>query len=197
MKTIDPSNAAVAQADITTQAVQAAQDEAAIKNAAKRQAERQAKFDAWVDPEAMVHRRALNDLKAIESLWALRASGNAVTQTPIPPPEELPKELRGQSPSTIRAMLRGNPDWEKKVKAHQELEASRGGFREKYPELFGIDDAKERKKWDKIEIKPDHMAGPRPFRLGPSENALEACRLIMKAAEPEPKSWWQRALRLK
>ena len=164
MKPLEPSNAAIAHADIISE-VRAAQDQAELINAAVRQAHRQEKYTAWIDPEAMIHRKALNDLKAMESLWALRAAGQAVTQTPLPPEAELPKECRGQSPSTIRAMLRGNPEWEKKVKAHQEVEASNGGFREKYPELFGLDDAAARRKYDKITTKVDNMAGAVPFRV--------------------------------
>lgn len=136
------------KADILGISIESAQGEAEIKNAAIRQAERQQKYDAWKDPEGMAYRKAIHEKGALESLWALRDSGNCVIPFPIPPEDQLPKECRGQQPSTIRSMLRGHSEWRAKMDAHAAL-AQRGQdtkskLQESHPELFGIDYTKLR-----------------------------------------------------
>ncbi len=152
--TSNPSSV-VDVADANVMAVQQAQDLAAIKNAAKRQAERQAKYEVWSDPEAMQYRKILHEKEAFESLQRLKASGNYVLQPPVPSDADLPKELRGQQPSTIRAFLAGNPDWQKKSAAYRDeiekKELRRNELRKLYPEMFGISAEKERKE---LEDKP-------------------------------------------
>lgn len=139
----------ISEIDGVSQRIQEAQDLAELKNAAKRQAERNEKMQAWQDPDAMAYRKMLNDKRAFESLQEMKLSGNCELPTPLPPESELPKEMRGQQPSTVRAWLRGNPDWEQRVKVHREAaeaKASRGiVLRQKYPEMFGIDDTMARR----------------------------------------------------
>jgi hypothetical protein len=160
MKPIDPVNAAVAQADTITQAVQAAQDQAAIMNAAKRQADRQAKMDVWQDPEVMAYRQALSVKNGIESLWALMDAGQMRIQPPIPPDSELPPHMRGQSPSTIRRMMEHEPNraWDKAVEKHKKLIEERRAARDDHPELFGIDFTKLRRQ---VEAGKTLAADPR------------------------------------
>lgn len=148
------------QADTILQQVQAAQAEAAIKNAAIRQAERQAKMDAWQDPEIMQHRHAVHIKGAIESLWSLREAGQCEVQPPVPPDSELPKHMRGQQPSTIRAWLRGNPEWQKKLEAHKLLEEEKHNLRGKHPELWGINFSEVRKE------KPVKLGDEHKVQLG-------------------------------
>lgn len=124
--------------------VQQAQQQAEILNAAKRQAERQEKYEAWSDPEAIQYRKLLHEKKSFESLMALKVSGAFAENhsDPIPPDSELPKEMRGQQPSTIRAWMRGNPRYEKKIDEHRKSiaakDADRLVLKKKYPELFGL-----------------------------------------------------------
>ncbi|MES2347847.1 MAG: hypothetical protein V4641_09800 [Pseudomonadota bacterium] len=131
----------IAEAKILAPSVESAQREAETRNAAKRQAERQAKMDAWQDPEAMAYRKAVHEKGAIESLWELRANGQCAIDrdVPVPPDSELPKHMRGQAPSTVRAFLRGSADWKAKVEAHAKANESKAKIQEQYPELFGID----------------------------------------------------------
>ncbi len=88
--------------------VQAAQELAAIKNAAIRHEERMAKYRAWVTPEAIAERKKRHEEEAAAALeqgMAMRrAAGLPDEDEPIP--EVLPTYMKGQSPSTIRAMLR-------------------------------------------------------------------------------------------
>ncbi len=131
----------IAESNALAPSVESAQREAETRNAAKRQAERQAKMDAWQDPEAMAYRKAVHEKGAIESLWDLRANGQCAVDinVPIPPDSELPPHMRGQQPSTVRAFLRDNGDWKKKVEAHCKANEGKAAIREKYPEMFGID----------------------------------------------------------
>ncbi len=131
----------IIEANILAPSVESAQREAETRNAAKRQAERQAKMDAWQDPEAMMYRKALHEKGAMESLWAMRRDGECAVDrdVPIPPDSELPAHMRGQAPSTVRAYLRGSADWKAKVEAHAKAAEGKAAIREKYPEMFGID----------------------------------------------------------
>ncbi len=140
----------VSEASILAPSVQSAQREAETRNAAKRQAERQAKMDAWQDPEVMAYRKAMHEKGAIESLWSMRRNGECAIDrdVPIPPDSELPVHMRGQQPSTVRAFLRGNDEWTKKVAAHAKGEEVKDKVRDKYPELFGIDFADARRDVD-------------------------------------------------
>ncbi len=137
----------IAEANILAPSVESAQREAETRNAAKRQAERQAKFDAWKDPEVMAYRKAVHEKGAIESLWGMRATGECAADrdVPIPPDSELPKHMRGQAPSTVRAFLRGSAAWEAKVDAHKKAVEAKALAREKYPEMFGLDFARIRR----------------------------------------------------
>lgn len=146
MKDLEP-NSIVSEAG--TIAGQNAQTEMEIRNASIRQAERQAKIDAWQDPEAMAYRKAVHDKGAMESLWALREAGQCEADTPLPDDAELPSYMRGQQPSTVRAWLRGQPNWRAKIKAHQEAaeikRTATRNIKEKHPELYGIDFTKLRR----------------------------------------------------
>jgi hypothetical protein len=84
--------------------VQEAQMKAEMKNAAIRRAERKAFHDEWVKPEAIAKRREENETASAASLASLRSIVGELE--PIPPRETLPKHLRDQSDSTIRAFLR-------------------------------------------------------------------------------------------
>ena len=175
MKPIDPVNAAVAQADTITQAVQAAQDQAAIMNAAKRQADRQAKMDVWQDPEVMAYRQALSVKNGIESLWALMDAGQMRIQPPIPPDSELPPHMRGQSPSTIRRMMEHEPNraWDKAVEKHKKLIEERRAARDDHPELFGIDFTKLRRQ---VEAGKTLAADPRAKDHTAADDAVTGTR---------------------
>jgi hypothetical protein len=175
----------LAEANQVLQSVQAAQQEAAIKNAAIREAERTAKMAAWQDKETMTLRHALHNKGAIESLWCLRESGQCTVESnmPIPPQEELPKSLRGQAPSYVRSMLRGNKEWEQKVKDHQKAEEEKHGLRGKHPELFGINFSK---------VRQDN-----PVTLGDEHKVRTGKHLIVKTAEgkiaaaPAPEAYYE------
>lgn len=79
-----------------------------LRNAMKRHMERMARFAAWVTPEAVKDRREAYEKAAVEALEL----GKSLARTfePIPVPDPLPKEMIGQSPSTIQAMLRHKRD---------------------------------------------------------------------------------------
>ncbi len=169
----------VDHADANVMAVQQAQDLAAIKNAAKRQAERQEKYELWSDPEAMEYRRILHAKESFESLRALKVSGQCVLQCPVPPDSELPKHLRGQQPSTLRKLLAGDPEWEKKVAAHEKtfekVESRRDILRKKYPELFGITAAVERQELEGKSIDDYRIGTGKPaFTIKDGKAAPEA-----------------------
>lgn len=109
-----PPAAIVEKADAVLREVRLAQERAEIENAAKRHQERMAKYQAWVQPEAIETRRlehaaaaaaALEKAQAM-SRYAREALGMPLEDPPLPPEAELPKEMRGQAASTIRAMLR-------------------------------------------------------------------------------------------
>ena len=140
------------KADVLGLAVQAAQREAEIKNAAIRQAERNEKMAAWQDPDAMRHRAILHEKASFESLMALKAAGQCAIQPPLPPLDQLPPHMRNQQPSTIRAWMRGHPEWNGKFKeqykAEEQKRARQQELRRKYPEMFGISDAAQRAIWD-------------------------------------------------
>lgn len=161
-----PDHAHVMKADVLGLAVSAAQQEAEIKNAAKRQAERQAKFDAWIDPEAMTSRRILNDLKAFKSLLAIKDAGGMALPVPLPSDDQLPKHMRGQQPSTVRAWMARHPDWKDWCtdfkKKYDKQDKDRVNHKLKYPELFGLDDAEARAEWLPPETKEVTRV---PFRI--------------------------------
>lgn len=94
----------VIQADALSLEVQKGQRLAEAKNAAKRHAERQAAYDAWKDPEEMAKRKAASDEAAAASLAYLNSMLEPEEEIPIPDP--LPPEMVGQSPSTIKKMLK-------------------------------------------------------------------------------------------
>lgn len=101
---LDQPNAIIQEADSMARKVQEAQEMAAIKNAAKRHAERMAKYRAWVDPEAIARRREQHEREAAAALAATKAALGTTEEEPIP--DDLPPHMRGQSPSTIRKMLK-------------------------------------------------------------------------------------------
>ncbi len=135
-------------ADANVLAVQQAQELAAIRNDAIRQAERTEKLEAWQDPDAMANRKMLNDRQAFLSLQALKAAGECELETPLPADSELPKHMRGQQPSTVRAWIRSSPEWHKRVREHRDAavkKAERAVYlRKKYPEMYGLDDTDAR-----------------------------------------------------
>lgn len=87
----------------------AAQSEAEIKNAIKRHRARMAMYNDWVKPEAIALRWKEHE-EAAER--ALKAAGPPRELLPVPDP--LPVHMKGQSPSTIQAMLRSG--WEPEPK---------------------------------------------------------------------------------
>ncbi len=166
MKDLDSSTSIVDVADAKLLAVQQAQELAAIKNASIRQAERQEKMELWSDPDAMAYRLILHNKKAFESLQSMKRDGHYKVQVPLPPESELPKEMRGQQPSTVRAWMATEPKYYNYFKSSvEELETKekrRQELRLKYPEMFGIDDSSARQEW-----KPDDKPKDKklPFKI--------------------------------
>jgi hypothetical protein len=66
----------------------------------RRHVDRMAKFKAWVDPEAIKLRREQHEKAAAAALIKVH------DRVLLPVPDPLPPEMRGQSASTIQAMLR-------------------------------------------------------------------------------------------
>lgn len=145
--------------DVLGIAVANAQAEAEITNAMKRQAERHEKMELWQDPELMILRKAKHEKGAIESLLILQANGQSVAKPPLPPDSELPPEMRGQQPSTVRAWMASKPKYAEAFKHAVTLEDARQTARndllKRYPELGGIDFQLERKK-AKVEFGEEH-----------------------------------------
>ncbi len=109
----------IIQDESMSMAVQEAQLKADLKNAAKRHAERMEKYTDWVKPEEIAKRWAKHEegaaaalaLAKSESAAAREALGLPAEDPPLPDEKDLPKHMRGQSPSTIRAMLRQEKGW--------------------------------------------------------------------------------------
>ncbi len=104
----------VEKADMLRREIRLAQERAEIENAAKRHQHKMAQYQAWSEPEAVNQRRIAHEEAAAAALakaqamskHAREALGMPLEDPPLPPEAELPKEMRGQAPSTIRAMLR-------------------------------------------------------------------------------------------
>jgi len=172
----------VAKADALLD-VQKAQQEAALKNAAKRQQERQEKQEAWSDPDAITYRMILHQKKSFESLQSMKAAGQCVIQVPLPPESEWPKEWRGQQPSTIRAMMGQDSKYRASFREYAEKtqakDERRNHLREKYPEMFGIDDEQARKRWKPDPEAKDQTKGGFTVKEGAGSTA-------QLAQKPEP-----------
>ncbi len=65
---------------------------------------RMARYAAWVTPEAIKERRELFEAEAAAALAHAKTFARDLEVLPVPDP--LPKEMQGQSASTIQAMLR-------------------------------------------------------------------------------------------
>lgn len=100
--------------DYFSQAVQQAQDLAEAINKDKRAAARRRQYEEWSKPENIALRleefvaaaeKARENGEALKKLIR-QAQGLPLEDPPLPPLEKLPKEMRGQSESTIRAWLR-------------------------------------------------------------------------------------------
>jgi len=100
----------VSQVDALSFAVQQTQRLAEVANAAARQAERQAAYDAWKDPEEIEKRRKANEEASQASLAYLQTVMAPEDDIEIPDP--LPPEMVGQPLSTIKKMLRHKRDGE-------------------------------------------------------------------------------------
>lgn len=94
----------IMQIDSKMLEVQAAQDMAGILDVAKRKQQKLNEIKAWSDPEAVAARYKKHEEDAAAALERGKLMANEYEDIPIPDP--LPKEMRGQSLSTIRAMLR-------------------------------------------------------------------------------------------
>lgn len=91
--------------DAETEAVAQAQSTAELRNAMRRHMDRMGKFKDWVKPEAIAARLREHEEQAAAALT--RAKEMLGQQRPIlPVPDPLPSFMKGQSPSTIQAMLR-------------------------------------------------------------------------------------------
>lgn len=86
------------------QDIEQAQSMAEIKNAMKRHAERMELITDWSKPDAITERLAKIAEGAIAALEAGKRAARGLEDIPLPDP--LPKHMRGQSLSTIKAMLR-------------------------------------------------------------------------------------------
>lgn len=113
MKNDDYIPSIIEQADAMTLKVQEAQSLAEIKNAARRHAERMAFFKAWVHPKAIAERKERHERDAFAALAMAHEMSSQARKAlgldedpPLPDAKDLPPHMRGQSPSTIRAMLR-------------------------------------------------------------------------------------------
>jgi len=102
MKDLDTPSIIV-QSDALSIEVQTQQRMAEARNAVKRQAERQAAYDAWIDPEEMKKRKAASDKTAAASLAYLKATLPQEDEVIIPDP--LPDEFKGQAMSYIKRTL--------------------------------------------------------------------------------------------
>ncbi len=101
----------ICEVDYLSPEVQEAQRKAEFRNAAIRHAERMAAYAAWVKPEAIAERKEKHEREAAESLAQTRAAlGITGESEPLPDEKDLPKEMRGQAPSTIRAWLKHERD---------------------------------------------------------------------------------------
>jgi hypothetical protein len=106
--------AIIEKADQVLREVRLAQERAEIDNAARRHADRMARFRAWCAAENIEARRIEHEASAAAALekaqamskHAREALGMPLEDPPLPPEDQLPKEMRGQAVSTIRAMLR-------------------------------------------------------------------------------------------
>lgn len=106
--------AIVEKADALMREVRLAQERAEIENAARRHQKRMASYHEWARPENVEARRVEHEAAAKAALekaqtmsrHAREALGMPLEDPPLPPKDQLPKEMCGQSPSTIRAMLR-------------------------------------------------------------------------------------------
>lgn len=190
MKEMNSPSSIIDIADANVIAVQQAQQRAEIENASKRQAERKEKYEAWSDPEAIQYRKILHEKKSFESLQTMKAAGQCEDPTPLPSDDELPKHMRGQQPSTVRAWIRGNPKWEQKVQEHRKQveakDAKRQIMRVKYPGLFGIDDEQARKMMaDKPTEDFKVMTGKSPIkRIDSDLKYIE--RILTRAEQKKP-----------
>lgn len=196
MKDLDQPIGIIEQSQAVS--VQQAQQQAEILNAAKRQAERQEKYEAWSDPDAMQYRKLLHDKKAFESLQALKASGEFADNhsDPLPDESELPKEMRGQQPSTIRAWMRGNPKFTKKIDEHRKVQADKDVRRillkEKYPDLFGLDDMTERKKLEGESTDYYRVKTGKTLVITKLEGDLKYIDRILSSPVPAKRPWYSR-----
>jgi hypothetical protein len=102
--------------------VQEAQMKAEMKNAAIRRAERKAFHDEWIKPENIAKRKEENERVAAASLARIREALNIGEPEPIPPDDQLPRHMRGQSPSTIRAFLRHQREGQMAIGLERTLE---------------------------------------------------------------------------
>jgi hypothetical protein len=104
----------VEEIDALRMQIQQAQDLAEAKNQAIRHADRMRQYQAWVEPDAIRERAEEHERNAAAALekalemsrYAREQLGMPLEDPPLPPPEMLTKEMRGQATSTIRAMLR-------------------------------------------------------------------------------------------
>ncbi len=196
MKDLDQPIGIIEQSQMS--AVQQAQQQAEIMNAAKRQAERAEKYEAWSDPDAVQHRKLLHEKKAFESLLALKMSGQFAENhsDPLPDPSELPPEVRIQQPSYIRKWMAGNPKYTKKIDEHRKRQADRDARRlilkEKYPELFGIDDAAERQKLEGESTDYYRVKTGKTLTISKLEGDLKYLERILKSPVPKKLPWYSR-----
>ncbi len=82
----------------------AAQTDAEIQNGIKRFKERMEHYRTWVDPKNIAERWRTYAESSKAALEAGKAAGRNLE--PLPVPDPLPAHMKGQSPSTIQAMLR-------------------------------------------------------------------------------------------
>lgn len=102
MKDLDVP-AHIQQADMEQAAL--AQSAAELRNAMKRHMARMAQFNDWVKAENIKNRQERHKEEAAKALArAIEMIGEERKLLPVPDP--LPPEMKGQSASTIQAMLR-------------------------------------------------------------------------------------------
>ncbi len=113
MKEFDKPISIIEQADMKIKAVQEAQAEAEIKNAAIRHMKRMAFYKHWSSPEEIKKRQEEHEARAGAALARAKLMSDSAREAlgipedpPLPDEKDLPAHMRGQSPSTIRAMLR-------------------------------------------------------------------------------------------
>lgn len=176
------------QADVLRLEIAKGWQEGAIKGAAIRQAERQAKMELWQDPELMVLRKAIYEKGAIESLLEAQATGEYSVSFDLPPDHELPTEMRGQQPSTIRAWMAREPQWRDYIEKHVKMEeaklAARKSLLQNHSEFAGIDYFKEKRK-AKVEFGDEHKV-----RDGKAVKVTDffTAKVIADAMPPEEKA---------